>query len=87
MAKQNIKPEEPRDVPPANIEDLINVNDFKEEEELEAEEFARFAELGAQNPVAKPNQQRIDYFPQKLQAQALESQAVQAQDIQRQPAN
>lgn len=88
MAKQNIEEPEHREVPPAeNKEDLINVNDFKTDEELEREELAKLAAVGEENPVAKPDQQRKDYYPQKMQAQALESQAIQTQAIQRQPAN
>jgi hypothetical protein len=82
MAKQNIEEPEHREVPPAeNKEDLINVNDFKTDEELEREELAKLAAVGEENPVAKPDQQRKDYYPQKMQAQALESQATQAQAI------
>lgn len=57
MAKQNIEEPEHREVPPAeNQEDLINVNDFKTDEELEREELAKLAAVGEENPVAKTDQ-------------------------------
>mgnify|MGYP000028130683 CR=1 FL=1 len=57
MAKQNIEEPEHREVPPAeNKEDLINVNDFKTDEELEREELAKLAAVGEENPVAKTDQ-------------------------------